>query len=84
MFVISTLLGSQTTLTDSTYEVPAPVEAAAAVAGSVVIAADVAAVDDTVVERSWKKTFFRAEKEQMLSFPEILTSCDLTRWFAFV
>jgi hypothetical protein len=60
MLVILTLLDSQTTQTDSTYEVPAPVEVAAAVAGSVVVAADVAAVDDTAVGRSWKKTFFRA------------------------
>jgi hypothetical protein len=84
MFVISTLLGSQTTLTDSTYEVPAPVEVAVAVAGSVVVAADVAAVDDIVVGHLWKKTFFRVGTEQGLTFPEILTGYGLTRWFAFV
>lgn len=82
MLVILALQGSQTTQTDLTSEVPAPVEVADAVVVSVVIAVDVAAAD-TAAERSEKKTFFRVGTERRVSFPEISTSCDSMRWSAF-
>lgn len=82
MLVILALQGSQTTQTSLISEVPAPVEVAAAVDASVAVAADVVAAD-TAAGRSEKKTFFRVGTERRVSFPEISTSCDLMRWFAF-
>lgn len=62
---------------------PAQARVVAVVADFVVIAADVA-VADTAVERSRKKTFFRAGTGQRLSSLEIWTSCGLMRWFVSV
>jgi hypothetical protein len=54
--------------------VPAPVKVAAAVAVTVVLAAD-EAVADIAVGHSEKKMFFQAGTIQKVSFLEILTGC---------
>lgn len=81
--MVLTLRDYQTKQTNLTCEVLAPVKVAAAVAVTVVLAAD-EAVADIAVGHSEKTTFFRAGTEQRVSFPEILTNCGSTRWLAFV